>query len=204
MRTHTTVARDPGRGARGTGAAYVERRRTLVGLLRGTVLEIGAGTAGSHADLDPEVRWLGLEPAVRTRRRLARHAADHGRPGSVVAGRAEALPLAAGSVDAVLSCVVLCSVGDQDRALAEIRRVLRPGGLFVFFEHVAAPEGTAQARVQRLWAPCSRLFDAGCRPHRPTAQRIAAAGFAGVDLRWFDLGGRLTPYGPYIAGCAAR
>jgi SAM-dependent methyltransferase len=195
---------DPGRGARGSAAAYAELKRTLIGLLRGTVLEIGAGAAAQFERMDPQVRWLGLEPATRVRRRLARHAAEHGRPGSVLAGRAEALPLADGSLDAVLSSVVLCSVGDQERALAEIRRVLRPGGLFVFFEHVGAPEGSWQSRIQQAWAPCSRLLDAGCDPRRPTAGLIDAAGFDSVDLRWFDLGGALAPHGPYIAGCAAR
>jgi SAM-dependent methyltransferase len=195
---------DPGRGARGGGPAYVEVKRTLVGLLRGTVLEIGAGEGVNFERLAPEVRWIGLEPAARARRRLARRAAGHGRPGAVLAGLAEALPLVDGSVDAVLASVVLCSVRDQDRALGEIRRVLRPGGLFVFFEHVAAPAGSWQARIQRMWAPCSKLLDAGCDPHRPTAQRIAAAGFTSVDLRWFDLGNRFDPHGPYIAGCAVR
>ncbi|SEL21366.1 class I SAM-dependent methyltransferase [Streptacidiphilus jiangxiensis] len=204
MEALTAVAADPGRGARGSGAAYAELRGTLLGLLRGTVLEIGAGATGQLAQLDPEVRWLGLEPSARRRRRLARRAAEFGRPGSVLAGRAEELPLTGGSVDAVLASVVLCSVRDQERVLAEIRRVLRPGGLFVFFEHVGAPEGSAPARLQRAWAPWSRVCDGGCDPRRPTARRIAEAGFGSVDLRFFDLGGRFTPYGPYVAGCAAR
>ena len=71
--------------------------------------------------------------------------------------------------------------------LAEVRRVLRPGGAFVFCEHVAAPRGTGARKWQRALAPWSRRFDAGCYPSRETWLAIERASFAHVELEWFTL-----------------
>jgi ubiquinone/menaquinone biosynthesis C-methylase UbiE len=84
--------------------------------------------------------------------------------------------------------------------LAEVRRVLRPGGSFIFFEHVAAPPGTWSRRLQRAWAPYSRRFDAGCDPTRETWRPIEAAGFQHLDMQWYARRVRLGVYGRYIAG----
>jgi ubiquinone/menaquinone biosynthesis C-methylase UbiE len=98
-------------------------------------------------------------------------------------------------VDAVLAATVLCSVRDQDAALAEIRRVLRPGGRFVFFEHVAAPRGTWTRLLQRATAPFSRVFDHGCDPSRETWRSLERARFRDLRLGWFARGGW-----PFVAG----
>jgi SAM-dependent methyltransferase len=182
--------------ARGGRAAYNTVKRSLFADLRGTVLEIGAGKGANFGLLPGQVRWVGLEPG-RRRRRLAQ-----GRPGLVLAGVGERIPLRDHSVDAVVSTIVLCSVRDQDQVLAEVRRVLRPGGAFVFCEHVAAPRGTRARRWQRALAPWSRRFDAGCDPSRETWLAIERAGFAHVELEWFTLPPRWSVYNPCIAGRA--
>jgi ubiquinone/menaquinone biosynthesis C-methylase UbiE len=117
----------------------------------------------------------------------------------VLAGRAEEIPLPSASVDAVLSTAVLCSVNDLSAVLAEIRRVLRPGGRFVFLEHVAAPQGSALRRMQRMIAPITRVVDRGCDPSRDLAPAIEAA-FASVDLAHYTVPGLLKI--PFIAGTA--
>lgn len=182
--------------ARGGRAAYNTVKRSLFADLRGTVLEIGAGKGANFGLLPGQVRWVGLEPG-RRRRRLAQ-----GRPGLVLAGVGEQIPLCDHSVDAVVSTIVLCSVRDQDQVLSEVRRVLRPGGAFVFCEHVAAPRGTRARRWQRALAPWSRRFDAGCDPSRETWLAIERAGFAHVELEWFTLPPRWSVYNPCIAGRA--
>jgi hypothetical protein len=96
--------------ARGGRAAYDTVKRSLFADLRGTVLEIGAGRGANFGLLPGQVRWVGLEPG-RRRRRLAQ-----GRPGLVLAGVGERIPLRDHSVDAVVSTIVLCSVRDQDQA----------------------------------------------------------------------------------------
>lgn len=149
--------------------------------LSGTVLDLGAGSAARLDRLPPGTTWLGMEPSARRRRALAASAGGRSR---VIAGVAERIPLADDSVDGVLSNIALCSVSDQRATLAEVIRVLRPGGVLVFHEHVAAPDGGWRYRGQRLAAPLSRRFDAGCDPSRRTWLAIQDAGFRRVDLRW--------------------
>ena len=174
---------EPAPGAIGDLAAYEQLKHSLIGDLRGRVLEIGAGCGANFAMLPADVDWVGLEPRRSRRRRL-------GTDKMVVNGFAEAIPLQNAGVDAVLSTIVLCSVRDQEQALAEVRRVLRAGGRFVFFEHVAAPRGTWRNLGQRLVAPCNRIVDAGCDPSRETWRAIESAGFHDLDLRWFTDGRR--------------
>jgi SAM-dependent methyltransferase len=173
-------------------SGYHARRAALLASVRGVVLEIGAGEGANFGSLAAGIRWVGAEPG----RRLP---SWPGRP--VLAAVAERLPLRDGSVDAVVSTNVLCSVRDQDRVLAEVRRVLRPGGAFVFCEHVAAPGRPVTRLAQRIWAALAWRFDDGCRTGRPTWRAIERAGFARVELDWYRLPGRGL-YNPFIAGRA--
>jgi ubiquinone/menaquinone biosynthesis C-methylase UbiE len=173
--------------------AYNVRKATLLGSLSGDVLEIGAGTGANFGHFRRDVRWTGLEPNRRARATLRAAARAHGHDTEVLAAPAERIPLPDASVSAVVATVVLCSVSDQDATLAEVIRVLRPGGRFVFFEHVAAPRGTWPCRLQRLSAPFSRMLDRGCNPGRDTARAIERAGFAQITvdrysgLRWLGV-----------------
>jgi SAM-dependent methyltransferase len=179
-------------------SGYQTAKRELIGTLSGTVLEIGAGSGANFADLPGHVEWIGLEPNRRARARLTRTAAGR----RVLAAGAEAIPLPAASVDGVLSTVVLCSVGDLPATLLELRRVLRPGGRFVFVEHVAAPRGTWTHRLQVAAAPFTRRFDRGCNPARDIATAIEHAGFTTIELEHYTMPG-LIPI-PFIAGAATN
>lgn len=135
--------------------------------LRGDALDVGAGPGHSLGYLTGATRLVCLEPHIAYVRILEQRTAD--RPGArVLRGRAERVPLDDGSLDAAVCCAVLCSVRDQDRALREIHRVLRPGGRPLLLEHVAAPRGTWTRQAQRLVAPFSRWVGHGCDPARNT------------------------------------
>lgn len=188
----------------GTMAAYAASKRALLGDLSGTVLEIGAGRGANFGYFQPGIRWIGLEPDRRRRRALARTATASGRHRTVLAAPAERVPLVDACVDAVVGTIVLCSVRDQDRVLGEVLRVLRTGGSFVFFEHVAAPRATWSRFAQRVYAPLSRAFDHGCDPGRETADAIERAGFADVHIDRFAEPGPVGVRIPYIAGRARR
>jgi SAM-dependent methyltransferase len=171
----------------------------LLGTLRGTVLELGPGAGGNLRYYAPGIHWLGIEPSNRARRKTRAMATQLGMRAQVLPGRAEQLELADASVDAVVCSFVLCSVADQDAALAEIHRVLLPGGRFVFAEHVAAPAGTWTRRGQNAMAALHGLGRISCRPNRETGPAIGKAGFTVLDLHSFDRAGT-----PHIAGAAQR
>jgi ubiquinone/menaquinone biosynthesis C-methylase UbiE len=104
----------------------------------------------------------------------------------------------------VLSSLVLCSVADPGQVLSEVRRVLRPGGRFVFVEHVAAAEGTPLRRLQRwVRGPWGWCFE-GCSCDRDLAALVRAAGFGSVDIDSYRLRSPFLPFNPQIAGVATR
>ncbi len=188
------------------GAAHerlvAQRKRGLLEPLDGTVLEIGPGTGANLAYYRGTVRLLGIEPNPHMHPYLRRQAERLGREIEIREGGAERLDLADASVDAVVSTLVLCSVRDQEAALAEVVRVLRPGGRFVFVEHVAAPRGTWRRRVQRAVRPVWGLLGDGCRPDRETWRTIEVAGFAQVVCDHFRL--PVPVVSPHIAGWAVK
>lgn len=179
-----------------------ERKQALFGSLHGAVLEIGPGTGPNLAYYPQHTRWIGVEPNPHMHPYLYAEAARHGIAVELRSGSAERLPADDASVDVVVSTLVLCSVGDVAQTLREVRRVLKPGGRFVFVEHVAAPRGsrlrTVQNLIQPLWTP---LAD-GCHPNRETWNDIEQAGFVDVRVEHFRL--PVGPAGPHIAGVAVR
>jgi ubiquinone/menaquinone biosynthesis C-methylase UbiE len=120
----------------------------------------------------------------------------------VVAGRAEALPFSDWSFDNVVTTLALCSVRDLDAALAEIRRVLRPGGTLHFLEHVRGEGDTARWQDRLTPIQC-RIAD-GCHLNRDTAAAIERAGFELAELERFELPAGARVIRPAIQGAAVR
>jgi ubiquinone/menaquinone biosynthesis C-methylase UbiE len=152
-------------------------RAELVGDAAGVVLELGAGTGHNLAHYSAAVTQLILtEPDPHMARRLRRRLADE--PPAVEAARvveapAERLPVADASVDAVVATLVLCTADEPATALAEVRRVLKPGGRLLFLEHVRSPDPRLarwQDRLERPWG----WFSGGCHPNRDTEASITA------------------------------
>jgi ubiquinone/menaquinone biosynthesis C-methylase UbiE len=152
------------------------RDRALAGL-SGRVIEVGAGNGLNFAHYpDTVTEVLAVEPEDRLRA-LAEQAAPLAPvPVRVVAGHADALPAEDGTFDAAVASLVLCSVPDVRSALAELRRVLRPGGELRFLEHVRSGTpwlGLLQDAITPLWSRAG----GGCHPNRDTAAAIRVAGF---------------------------
>jgi ubiquinone/menaquinone biosynthesis C-methylase UbiE len=164
----------------------VYRDRLLAGLA-GDVIEVGAGNGLNFPHYPATVkRVVAVEPEPDLRGMAEKAARSAPVPVEVVEGRAEALPFPDGSFDAAVACLVLCSVTDPSATLAEIRRVLRPGGTLRFFEHVQA-DGAGMRGVQRvLDATVWPLMAGGCHTSRDTAAAIAAAGFSIIEVDCFE------------------
>lgn len=182
-------------------------REELVAGLTGEVLEVGAGDGMNLAHYPSAVtRVVAVEPEPRLRALAERAAGRAPVAVTVLPGAAESLPLSDGSVDAAVLCLVLCSVDDRPAALAELRRVLRPGGVLRFLEHGRAATSGLRA-VQRvadatLWP----LLAGGCRTATDPVGDITAAGFevtAVRSLRFPDLRVSLPlPTAPHFLGAA--
>ena len=156
-------------------------RAPLLAQAAGRILEIGAGD-GVNLPLYPtDAQVTLLDPNLY----LLRYVPS---PARRVRGLGERLPFARDHFDTVVMIHVLCSVRSQADVLAEVQRVLRPGGLFVFLEHVAAPPRTLTRRFQHLFNPFWRAVGDGCHLTRETGAAIESAGFRAVNVRSFRAG----------------
>jgi ubiquinone/menaquinone biosynthesis C-methylase UbiE len=178
-----------------------ERKLNLFKGIRGNILEIGAGTGVNFAFIPAGVRWIGVDSNPHSLRYIREAAQRSGHEFDFHTGSAESLPFPDASFDSVASTLTLCSMQDPVLALDEIRRVLRPGGQFLFLEHVAAAAGSQLRRRQRLLRPVFRCL-AGCTPDRDTGSLIRAARFSSVEMEQFVL--PLPIVGPHICGRAVR
>jgi ubiquinone/menaquinone biosynthesis C-methylase UbiE len=192
---------------RGAEAACLQEwRAQLLCDLAGEVLEVGAGT-GLNLPYYPAAlsRLVLSDPDAHMRRELVRKAqAQHWERAEVLDASLDALPLPEETFDAVVGTLVLCSVPRLDRALAEIHRVLKPGGCLVFLEHVAAEDRPRRLKWQQRVEPIWKRFAGNCHLTRRTAAAIQAAGFAIVDIKRESMRKAWPLVRPTIRGVARK
>lgn len=188
------IAYDPVMGALERGRLGAKRRELLAGL-SGDIVEVGAGTGANLRHLPDSVGHVtAVEPDPAMARRLRARAASLGRDIEVVEAPAEALPFPDHSVDVVVTTLVLCTVGDPDAVVAELRRVLRDDGRLIVLEHVVDPVA-ARARLQRRLTPAWRVVSRGCHLDRDTRTTLARGGFDVSEVTPWQLSDR----GPTVA-----
>ena len=174
-------------------------RRQLLAGVTGDVLEIGAGTGANFQHYPAAARVVALEPDPFMLKRAEQKLADLGRTNiTLQQAPAESLPFPDASFDTIVSTLVLCTVRDPQRALDEMRRVLRPGGRVVFIEHIRADGfgGRVQDAIHPIWG----WFGAGCHPNRRTDATLRDAGWDVV----IDDRHRVMRLVPMIRGHAQR
>jgi ubiquinone/menaquinone biosynthesis C-methylase UbiE len=163
--------------------AMAAERPGIVGDASGDVLELGLGSGLNipHYAAGRVRRLYGLEPSEALRQEAAAPAAAAAFPVELLAAGAEQVPLPDASIDTIVTTWTLCSIPDLPAALAEARRVLRPGGRLLFLEHGRAPDAGV-ARWQDRLAPVFRVA-AGCSLNRPIDADLTDAGFR---FRWIE------------------
>jgi SAM-dependent methyltransferase len=180
------------------------RRDELLAGLAGRVAELGAGNGMNFPHYPGGVaEVVAVEPEPYLRAKAQEAAARAPAPIAVRDGVAEALPVDDASCDAAVACLVLCSVPSPARALAELRRVLKPAGELRFLEHVRAERG-AKARTQDAldrFGVWPRLVG-GCHCSRDTLGEIEAAGFRIERVERFGLGPSWSATHPHVLGVA--
>lgn len=180
-----------------------EHRQRLVAGAEGEVLEVGAGTGRNLAAYGVATRVVAMEPDPGMRRRAEDAARRAQVPVEVVEGDALSLPFPDGSFDTVVTSLVLCTIPDPARALAEAHRVLRPGGRLRFYEHVRSSDDDL-ARRQDRWCRAWRWFGRGCHPNRETVPLVEASGFTVEELDEFPLTAAPSIVRPHVLGVAQR
>jgi ubiquinone/menaquinone biosynthesis C-methylase UbiE len=184
-----------------------DMRRDLLAGAAGRTIEIGAGTGLNLPHYTAAVTRLTLtEPDPHMARRMRERIDEDGPPAGieteVVEAGAEALPFEDASFDTVVATLVLCTVPDVEASLAEIKRVLVPGGSLLVLEHVRGEGSTRswwQDRLERPWG----VVAGGCHPNRPTGDRLAEAGFR-TELERTEMPKSPPWMKPMIAGRATR
>jgi ubiquinone/menaquinone biosynthesis C-methylase UbiE len=191
--------------ARGEGSEDDDLRRELLSGLHGRVVELGAGS-GPNFRLYPATvdEVVAVEPEDYLRGKAEEAAGRSGRSIRLVDALADELPFPDASFDAAVAALVLCSVPSQASALAELRRVVRPGGELRFYEHVVA-RAPRYARFQRAVGRVTPRLAGGCHPDRDTGAAIEEAGFRLERVRRFVVPSLVElPVAPRILGAARR
>jgi ubiquinone/menaquinone biosynthesis C-methylase UbiE len=189
--------------SKGSEAAGMrDERRRLLAQAEGATLEIGAGT-GLNLEHYPEAvpRLVLAEPDRHMRRRLGRRLEALGRPAEIVDASIDDLPFPDATFDTAVVTYVLCSVPDQEEALAEIARVLKPSGRFLFLEHVRSADPKLARRQDRI-RPLYNLV--GCNPNRDTLARIESSALMVESVRHGEVPRAPKVERPLIVGSARR
>jgi ubiquinone/menaquinone biosynthesis C-methylase UbiE len=185
-------------------AGLADRRAALIADARGATLELGAGTGLNLRHYPDAVTELVLtEPDSHMARRLRSRVADAGRPVEVVEAPAERLPLEDARFDTAVVTLVLCTVKEPAQALAEIARVLKPGGRLLFIEHVRADASGLvrwQDRLERPWG----WIAGGCHPNRDTVGSLDASALRVESVERGEMPKAPPLVKPLVAGVAVR
>jgi ubiquinone/menaquinone biosynthesis C-methylase UbiE len=177
-------------------------RQRIVPSAYGRVLEIGIGSGLNLPLYGPAVdEILGLDPSARLLRMAQATANRSNIPVTFMNGSAQAIPIDAGSIDALVTTWTLCSIPDVGAALQEMRRVLKPDGQFLFVEHGLAPEESVRKWQNRL-TPLWKRVGGGCHLNRPIRALIEDAGFRIIRLDTAYANGP-RPLAFFYEGCAA-
>ena len=184
--------------------AMAARKTALFSDVSGRVLEIGPGAGPNLRYFSGSVQWVGLEPNPYMLPYLTKEADTVGLPIEVTDATLDTITYPAASFDYVVSTLVLCSVSNLEKTLQTIYDLLKPGGQFLFIEHVAATQGSLLRQVQDGVRPLWQWIGDGCQPNRDIAAAIEAVGFVSLHYESFDGPIPIPIVRPHICGVATK
>ncbi|KAF8729477.1 hypothetical protein HU200_017412 [Digitaria exilis] len=189
-------------------AGYKAKLFSRLSTTRKNILELGVGTGPNfkYYASNNGCNVIGVDPNKHMENYARKTALSAGLPSSSFTfrrGVAEALPVEDNSMDVVIGTLVLCSVNNIDMSLREIKRVLKPGGLYLFIEHVAAPDGSLLRLVQGAFDPLQQFVADGCHLTRKTGENIRDVGFSSLSLDSVRLSNAYI-ISPHVYGVASK
>jgi ubiquinone/menaquinone biosynthesis C-methylase UbiE len=184
-------------------SVYGRRKRKLFSELPVELVEIGAGAGANMRYYPSGTRIIAIEPNARMHPYLRQNAHRYHMQLDLRLTHGEAIDLPDASTEVVVATLVLCSVADPRQVISEIHRILKPGGRFIFLEHVAAPEKSLLGRWQKWLHKPWHYLSEGCHLQRDSHTLVAQAGFQAVEMDCFMLNAAL-PFRPHIFGTALR
>lgn len=183
---------------------YGSYKKDLFHNINGLVVEIGPGTGVNFNYLPYGINWLGIEPNRAFYETLQKKAKEKGISATILPVDASQIPLPDSSADVLLCTLVLCSVKNPASTIAELKRVIKPGGKLIFIEHVAAPKKTSLRLVQNIFNPLNRIIADGCNCNRETWTYLQEAGFTELQLSHHQMKGVFKFFSPHIMGRAIK
>lgn len=181
-------------------------RASLLSQAFGAILEIGPGTGANLPYYPSAVSSLSLlEPEKNMARQLNEKISHFTRfPIELLSGNAESIPYPDATFNTIVSTLVLCSVKNPKKALAELNRVLAPNGKLIFIEHVAACKNTPRFKWQRRFEPFWKFIALGCHLTRDTETLLTESGFEISDITRQSIRGVPSIVRPSIRGIAIK
>jgi len=169
-----------------------------------TVVEIGPGAGANMRYLKKGTTLIAIEPNIHMHANLKKSAAKYGIQLEIKTLMGERIDLPDNSCDFVVSTLVLCTVAHPVQCIDQIKRILKPSGVFVFVEHVRAREKTMLALIQNLVHKPWHWFFEGCNTNRNTKALLELAGFSSLDIENYNSYSPFIPIIPQIRGRAVK
>jgi ubiquinone/menaquinone biosynthesis C-methylase UbiE len=169
-----------------------------------TVVEIGPGAGANMRYLKRGTKLIAIEPNIHMHENLKKSAHKYGISLEIKTLMGEAIDLPDDSYDFVVSTLVLCTVQHPAQCVNQIKRILKPSGVFVFIEHVRARENSILAFIQKITHRPWHWFFEGCNTNRDTRALLEAAGFSELFLEQYNSYSPFIPIIPQIRGKAVK
>jgi ubiquinone/menaquinone biosynthesis C-methylase UbiE len=189
------------KGEKSVNDRLVSYREEIFKGISGLVLEIGPGTGANFPFLPHGIEYVGVEPNENFHT-ILKEKLEYAsfKSAKIISSVAEDLPFPDSTFDVVIVTQVLCSVPDQVKSLQEIKRVLKPGGKFIFIEHVKFKSW--KKLFQYIEKPFSKIIGGGCDSTRDTEKELTKVGFSAISFKEDVVGVWMKV--PYVYGCAVK